>query len=124
MGKILFIFLILCTVVGGTIWLKMYQPKTRFFESAESFVTGLMGEVGDTLFLKQPPPPDPEAVTRFKEAVDRELERLNTTQQLTGKSAGDSQHASGARVPETHTSDTDKPAPVFERLEGAAALSQ
>lgn len=104
MGKALVIFLTLCAVVGGTVvWLKTSQPKTPFLESAASFITELLADARDSFFLKQLPPPNPEAVARFKKAVDRELEQLNATRQFAEEKTDESHRAPGAHVPHTPT---------------------
>ena len=105
MGKILCIFFLLCTVVGsGTLWFKKHRPRAQIFKNIEIFVTQLLDEASETLFLREPPPPDPEAVTRFKDAVDRELQRLhaNRQQAVGGSMSG----------------------PKLEQLEDAGELSQ
>jgi hypothetical protein len=71
-----------CAVVGGgTLWLQKYRPETQLLEDVAPMVTELLDEVNNTLFLRTSPPPDPEAVSRFKDAIDRELQRLSATRQ-------------------------------------------
>ena len=99
MGKIVCILFLLCTVVGGALWFKKQRPRTQLVEDIETFVTQFLDEASETLFLRSSAPPDPEAVSRFKDAVDRELQRLDA----------DRQQAAGGTVSE----------PSFEQLEGA-----
>lgn len=125
-------------MLGGTLWFKKHRLRTQLFEDVETFVTEVLDEVSETLFLRGSPTPDPEAVTRFKDAVDHELQRLNA----------DRQHAPGGRVsnpPAGHKAPFPTPSqrakdaykgteryseqllpasPRFEQLEGAAGLSQ
>ena len=99
MGKALAIFLILCAVVGGTVWLNNYRSETSFLANAATWITTFLENTRDTFFLKQPPPPDPEALIRFNNAVDRELEQLKATQQFAGEKVDESHHAPEVHVP-------------------------